>query len=164
MPPRPSACHARHPKALRLITAWSVGLAGLTGPAQAATGLAAPAACDLLWQVTLQPESEPRQLQVDLTFDAGSRSRSTLRLPGGWEAMSEFADSDKRLQAVAGDSTLRSIAHAPGERLQLRWRFVPSAASAQGSGTQLAANWFAVTGPSLLPWLGEADDANPPPP
>ena len=162
MPPRTSTCHARHTKALRLITAWSVGLAGLIGPAQAATSLATPAACDLLWQVTLQPESEPRQLQVDLTFDAGSRSRSTLRLPGGWEAMTEFADSDKRLQAVAGDSAVRSIAHAPGERVQLRWRFVPSVASAQGSGAQLASSWFAVAGQSLLPWPEEIDERNPP--
>ena len=170
MPPRPSTYPVHRAKALRLIAAWAVGLAGLTGPLQAATPSAAPlatpsatpATCDLLWQVTLQPESEPRQLQVDLTFDAGSRSRSTLRLPGGWESMSELADTEKRLQAVAGDNTLRSIAHAPGERVQLRWRFVPSAASAQSSGAQLASSWFAVAGQSLLPWPEEVDERNPP--
>lgn len=143
----------------RLCAALAACVLGLVSvEAQAAEA----AACDLLWQVTPQFAAEPRQLQVDMSFSAGPRSRSTLRLPDGWTALSEDTAGSSRLQAVVGDPTLRSVNHAPGERVQLRWRLTPTPNTAQSGGAQLAANWFAFAGLSLLPVPEEIDEANPP--
>ena len=83
-----------------------------------------PADCALAWQVELLPDTQPRVLRVTLSFDAGGRARSTLRLPAGWAAIDEGAENPAapQLQAVPDEPMLRRVAHGPTGRVQLRWR------------------------------------------
>ncbi len=164
---RPPPLHfapARWRRVIALLALLAIGQA-----ATAADGDAAPPpGCALLWQVTARLDATPRQLQIDMAFDAGPRSRTTLRLPSGWAAMVEArveADPSAKapkLQALADDPTLRLVEHASGERVHLRWAFTPSLDPAQSSSAQLAADWFAVAGQGLLPVPDELDARNPP--
>ncbi len=128
--------------------------------------VAAPdAGCALHWQVQVGPATGPRQLQVTMAFDAGPRNRSTLRLPGGWDTMIEDRTAPAnapRLQAVPGAPLLRSVAHAPGERVQLQWHYTPAVDAAQQGGARLAATWLAFSGLALLPVPDEIDERQPP--
>jgi len=149
----------------RLGPAFLGALLLATGAAAAEPAPAALADCALQWQVTPQLDSVPRQLLVEMAFDGGNRQRSTLRLPGGWaEVVDAQADSGPppRLQPVPDAPTLRSVAHAPGERVRLQWRLRLPAGSAAAGSTQLAARWFALAGLGVLPVPDELDERNPP--
>ena len=168
---RPPLLHfapARWPRVtalLALLVPLSMGL-GSAPAAAADSDNAPPAGCALLWQVTAKLDATPRQLQVDMAFDAGPRSRTSLRLPSGWAAMVELEANPPakapKLQALADDPTLRLVEHASGERVRLRWTFTPSADPAQGGSAQLAADWFAVAGQAVLPVPDDIDARNPP--
>ena len=171
-----------------LVCTWAAGLpaahaatdrpADLAGSAAtavpaAATDSAAPAdtpACNLLWQIKVQLGAAPRSLLVDMAFDAGPRTRTHLRLPGGWAGVIEATPAGPaapaaplpRLQAVADTPTLRTVSHAAGERVQLRWRLTPPADAAQGGSVQLADTWFALVGRGVLPVPDELDERHPP--
>ena len=153
-------------------------LAALCGLLTAAPALAAPddpAGCSLLWRVQVQLDAVPRQLQVSLAFDAGGRSASTLRLPGGWAGLVETTDPADtgtspmlgaqapapRLQALPNAPLLRRLAHAPGERVRLAWRLAAPGNGPAGTGVQLAASWFAFSGTALLPMPDDSDDRPP---
>ena len=141
--------------------------------ADPAFGLAPPAGCGLLWQLSVRLDTLPRHLLVEMSFDAGARTRTTLRLPSGWAGVVELAapgavevasaaSSPARLQAVAAAPALRSVAHAAGERVHLRWRLTPPADPAAGGSVQLFEDWFALAGQGVLPVPEEIDDRNPP--
>jgi hypothetical protein len=138
---------------------------------------AEPAACSLLWQIKVQLGAGPRSLLVDMVFDAGPRTRTRLRLPDGWAGVEEISVDTPasmaiggaalspllpRLQAVADAPTLRTVNHAAGERVQLRWRLTPPADLAQGGSVQLADTWFALAGQGVLPVPEEIDERHPP--
>ena len=116
-----------------------------------------PADCALAWQVEALPDAQPPAMRVTLSFDAGARQRSTLRLPAGWAAVDEGADNPgpARLQPVPDDPMARRVAHAAGERVQLRWRFaLPAAAGA-------AEHWWLASGLALLPVPDELEERLP---
>ena len=116
-----------------------------------------PADCALAWQVEALPDAQPPALRVTLSFDAGGRQRSTLRLPAGWAAVDEGADNPgaSRLQPVPDDPMLRRVAHAAGERVQLRWRFALQAAASP------AEHWWVASGLALLPVPDELEERLP---
>jgi hypothetical protein len=124
--------------------------------------------CNLLWQVSPELDRQPRQLRVSLRFDSGTRSRTTLRLPGGWTALEETtgltdlsgdrAAESPRLRPVPGAPALRSVAHAPGEQVQLHWRLTLDASSGRGGSAQAAGGWFAFSGQGVLPVPDELEE------
>jgi len=150
---------------LGLVTAWAALPAAATGgDANAGTD-----DCALLWQVTARLDAQPRQLLVSLRFDGGARSRTTLRLPGGWAGLQEQTDASgdsapdgPRLRPVPGAPALRTVAHALGERVRLHWRLTPAADAERGGGAQTAERWFAFSGPGVLPVPDELDERAPP--
>lgn len=157
-------------------------------PAQAAApeplaAATAPAGCALAWQLQWPDDTLPRRLWLDLWFDAGGRSRSTLRLPAGWDGLTEAGPAASpaastadpaagvgtvralRLRPVADEPTLRTLDHAPGERVHLRWRLkLPQAVAADlaSPDSMPPRRWLALTGQAVLPMLDEVDDRNPP--
>lgn len=151
---------------------WLARLLWLLGAAAAAPlALAADAPagdtddCALLWQVSPRLDAQPRQLRVSLHFDSGTRSRTTLRLPGGWAGLDELAGpasgaavDGPRLRPVPGAPALRTVAHAPGERVQLHWRLTLDALTGRGGSAQAAAGWFAFSGQGVLPVPDELDE------
>ncbi len=150
--------------------------AGAALPADPADLADPPPDCGLLWRVTARLDAVPRQLQVEIAFDAGGRSSTNLRLPGGWAEVTETtagqagqagqggqptAAAEPRLLPVPGAPTLRQVLHRPGERVRLQWRLVPAAGS-QASGVRLSARWLAFSGQSVLPMPLETDERAPP--
>ncbi len=186
--PTPALRWLRPCCAALLVCTWAAALpaahaapdrpADRVGPAAPAASAAptdnpAPAdtpACNLLWQIKVQLGAAPRSLLVDMAFDAGPRTRTNLRLPGGWAGVVETTPAGSaapaaplpRLQAVADMPTLRTVSHAAGERVQLRWRLTPPADAAQGGSVQLADTWFALVGQGVLPVPDELDERHPP--
>ena len=169
---------------LAALLAAMLGLA----PALATPAADEPTGCSLLWQVqvTSPRDGAAPQLWIDMAFDAGPRSRSTLRLPGGWAGLMDstgqgLPDSankpdratkpdsatkpgsagPSRLQAVPDAPQLRTVAQAPGERVHLRWRYSGPTDAAQGGSVRLAAGWFALAGLAVLPVPEELDERNP---
>lgn len=145
-PPRPGPARV-------LRAALAFGLATWLGTAGAATPPATAGECRLSWEV--QPAADPAAgLSVRLQFDAGGRSLTNLRLPGGWAPLQPAAGQPERLQPVADDPQLRQLRHAPDERVDLRWEFRPALAT-QAGGALLTERWFAFTGGTVLPWPDE---------
>jgi hypothetical protein len=170
--------------------AWlvaAVGSAQAAGPAGPTGGPGdAPGDCGLLWRVTALLDTLPRQLQVDMVFDAGGRSSTHLRLPGGWAGVTEAAIgsvgalvaevaevagratatataiAEPRLLPVPGAPTLRRVQHGPAERVRLQWRLLPTTDGTPTSGVRLAARWLAFSGQGVLPMPLEADERAPP--
>ena len=131
----------------------------------------APPDCGLLWRVTARLDELPRRLQVEIAFDAGGRSSTTLRLPGGWAEVTETAAGDvgllaaspgPRLLPVPGAPALRQVLHGPDERVRLQWQLVPATDGTQASGVRLSARWLAFSGQSVLPMPVETDGRAPP--
>ena len=158
---------------------WVAFVVWLAAVVAAGTALAAPSSdlndappdCGLLWRVTAQLDELPRQLQVEIAFDAGGRSSTTLRLPGGWADVTEtavggvglLADSPgPRLLPVPGAPALRQVLHAPDERVRLQWRLVRATDGAQASGVRLSARWLAFSGQGVLPMPVETDERGTP--
>lgn len=138
---------------------------GASGPAAAATAATEPGDCALLWRVTAMLDRQPRQLQVSLDFDPGTRSRTTLRLPSGWAALDEWtgptgetATDGPRGRPVPGAPALRTVAHAPGARVQLHWRLTLDAQTGRGGSAQAGAHWLAFSGQGVLPMPDEIDE------
>lgn len=168
---RPASLPSKNAPARRAAGRWRwtwllSGLATLVGTGQAAE---APHGCGLLWRVTARLESQPRQLQVEIDFDAAGRSSTTLRLPGGWADVTEMANGPAdtatvppRLLPVPGAPALRQVQHAPGERVRLQWRLVPTQGGPQASSAQLAARWLAFSGQAVLPMPVDIDERAPP--
>ena len=129
--------------------------AATAGPVPGAPPL--PADCTLAWQVELLPETQPHELLVTLSFDAGGRARSTLRLPAGWAAVDERAENPAgpRLEPVPDEPTLRRMAHASGERVQLRLRHTLTA------GAGATERWWLFSGQAVLPVPDELEDRPP---
>ena len=155
----------------RLLATWLALLGGLLGAAPAlAAATDEPTGCSLLWQlhITTSRAGAAQQLRVGMVFDAGPRSRSVLRLPGGWAGLQHStgpAASDGAItitQAVPDAPLLRSVAHAPGERVRLHWRYSGPADAAQGGSVRLAPSWFALAGLAVLPVPEEIDERKPP--
>ena len=149
----------------------AVVAAGTALPASSSDLADAPPDCGLLWRVTARLDELPRQLQVEIAFNAGGRSSTTLRLPGGWADVSEtaaerggrpFAAPQPRLLPLPGAPTLRQVLHGPGERVRLQWRLVPATNDTQASGVRLSAHWLAFSGQSVLPMPLETDERAPP--
>ena len=140
-----------------LLAGVLIGLAGARAGAADAPLATLPADCALAWQVQALPDAQPPALRVTLSFDAGGRQRSTLRLPAGWAAVDERADNPgtARLQPVPDDPTARRVAHAAGERVQLRWRFALPAAAGP------AEPWWVASGLALLPVPDELEERLP---
>lgn len=138
----------------RCLAAAALALITSLAGAQASDGSTPPdtGACATLWQVTPVLDGaggEPAHLQVALRFQGGARQQTALHLPGGWAALVE--SSPPRLRPVTGEAAWRSVAHAPGETVQLQWRLQPGAA-------MLSPGWFAFSGLAVLP-LPEGADA-----
>lgn len=140
----------------RCLAAAALGLITTLAQAQASDGTAPPdsRACATLWQVTPTLDGaggEMPHLRVALRFQGGARNQTALHLPGGWAALTE--PGTPRLRPVAGEPAWRSVAHAPGETVQLQWRLQPGAA-------MLAPGWFAFSGQGVLPLPEGADAAD----
>lgn len=154
---------------------WPVRLTRLAGAALTAAGLATAGGqalantgeCRLAWEVqpvasagpgpgaTTGTGSSPGTgFSVRLQFDAGGRSLTNLRLPGGWAAVQPAAGQPDRLQPVADDPQLRQVRHGPNERVDLRWEFRPDPGT-QAGGVLQTERWFAFTGGTLLAWPDE---------
>ena len=150
---------------------------------QALAATNVPPGCALAWQIQWPDDTAPRQLWLDLWFDAGGRSRSTLRLPAGWDGLTEAGPATSpaastsdpaagagtvhalRLRPVADEPTLRTLDHAPGERVHLRWQIrLPQAVVLDPANRDSTPplRWLALTGQSVLPMPDEIDDRNPP--
>lgn len=56
-----------------------------------ALGAGLAAACDLDYQITVKLDEHPRHLAVRLSFDAGGRSATGLRLAPSWAGVDDFA-------------------------------------------------------------------------
>ena len=152
----PGAGHCGGRAALRR---WAAGglanLLMLCGLAHAAGGPASasppplPADCALAWQVHLLPASTDGNpvgappdtppdtpmlgMRLTLSFDAGGRTLTHLRLPGGWQGLQDEPDAGApaRLPAVADDPSLRRVSHAADQRVTLRWQHrLPASAGA----------------------------------
>ena len=144
------------PRFLHCLAAAALGLVTTLARSQAGDGAAPPdnRACATLWQVGPAADlagaagGEPA-LRVALRFQGGARNQTALHLPGGWAALTETGTP--RARPVAGEPAWRSVAHAPGETVQLQWRLQPGAAL-------LAPGWFAFGGQAVLP-LPEGADA-----
>ncbi len=169
--PAPATPWHRPWRAAALACAWAAAVTGVYAASDGPVDTTPPdtPACSLLWQVKVQLGAGPRSLLVDMTFDAGPRTRTSLRLPGGWAGVLETTAGapspttpSARLQAVADMPTLRTVNHAAGERVQLRWRLTPVADPAQGGSVQLADTWFALAGQGVLPVPDEIDERRPP--
>ena len=176
MPPplhRPLASRGPAPgPGQRLAAAGAAVLLALAGLASAATGnptaapTPLPADCSLAWQVELLPDTAPRLLRVTLSFDAGSRPHSHLRLPAGWAALDDAPDppGQPQPQAVPDDPSLRRVAHAAGARVTLHWLHrLPVSVSkeaATAAGTATGA-WWLFSGQALLPLPDELADQPP---
>ena len=173
-PHRLQGAIGRRLAALTALVGCMLGMA----PALAVPAPDEPTGCSLLWQVhtTTPADGAARQLQVDMAFDAGPRSRTVLRLPGGWAGLQETTTPDTAghdtpqpgarrpglLQAVPGAPLLRAVTHAPGERVRLHWRYTGPTDATQGGSVRLAPTWFALAGLGVLPVPEEIDDRNPP--
>ena len=158
---------------------WVAFVVWLAATVAAGTALAVPSSdlndappdCGLLWRVTARLDELPRQLQVEIAFDAGGRSSTTLRLPGGWADVTETAvggvgllaaSPGPRLLPVPGAPALRQVLHGPDERVRLQWRLVPATDGTQASGVRLSAQWLAFSGQGALPMPVETDERAPP--
>lgn len=121
-------------------------------------------ACAVLWQITATPGSTdgaPLQLTLGLRFSAGGRSKTALHLPGGWAGLTELPaqpGDSPRLQPRAGEPAWRTLAHAPGETVQLQWLLQPASDATQGSHVQTTPTWFAFSGRGVLPMPDGAGD------
>lgn len=154
-----SPANSAEPALTSLVATQPVAPATLSAPTL--SNLPANGAdCPLQWTVTAQLATEPRHLLVDLVFDAGTRTRTTLRLPGGWAGLLPLGVDTP--QAVPDAPALRSVAHAAGQRVTLHWRITPSANPAQSSSAQLTPQWFALAGQGVLPMPDELDERSPP--
>ena len=153
-PARPSWRQARAGLGPVLLMLAGLGASPL---AAAESGGPLPADCALAWQVDLLPDTQPRVLRVTLSFDAGGRARSTLRLPAGWAAIDEGAENPAapQLQAVPDEPMLRRVAHGPTGRVQLRWRHsLPASVGADE-------RWWLFSGQAVLPVPDELEDRPP---
>lgn len=125
--------------------------------------------CALLWQVAVRLDTRPRQLQISLRFNPGTRQTTTLRLPAGWGALQDalapgapaLADG-AGTRPVAGAPALRNLAHPPGDPVQWTWQLTPAAADGLIGTVQLADRWLAFSGAGLLPVPDDLDERNPP--
>lgn len=98
-------------------------MAAAAGRAMAAT----PPACDIHWALRLPSDPADAALELTLTLDAGSRSRTELQLPEGSEIALLAEPGGPVLEPVPGRPLLRSLSHRPGERSSLRLRLRPGA-------------------------------------
>lgn len=155
---------------LRRLALLSLIGAMLIGAAHAAE----PAGCEIHWQITPHLDATPRHLAVTMRFDGGARARSELHLPDAWAGVEDYgaqlsalrADNpEHRIEPVAGKPALRTIRHAPGDRVVLHFT-VGSSAPDPDSTQQthldayralLAKDWFQFFGHGVLPTLGERD-------
>ncbi len=159
MPRMPLARSAR----LALLAARCALLLASTLPLQhavaqtAAPSLADDSSCAVLWQVTpvlASPSGASPYLRLRLRFNAGRRNQTALHLPGGWTGLTEVPSQPgdaPRLKTLPGEPAWRSVAHAPGETVQLQWLLLPNGDASQGGSTQLMPSWFAFSGQGVLP-------------
>lgn len=152
-----------------------------------AAGLLAPAighaatdpACDLHWQITPHLDTTPRHLAVSLSFDAGSRTRSSLQLPSRWAQVDDFgaqitglraADADQSVDPNTEQTAERTVRHRPGERVVLHYRVgspladaagAPARGQADSFRTRLGAHWFQAFGQALLVLPTDLDQRSP---
>ncbi len=137
---------------------------------------AANEVCDLQFRLRTVLDSQPRQLQMSMAFQAGARSRSSIRLPQPWAGVNDFAEHlgelrlanpAQRLQADAPAPDRRVIHHQPGERVELLYRITSPIQDADDTAprphrdsyrTQLGARWFQAFGHALFPTLLGAED------
>jgi hypothetical protein len=145
----------------------------------AAVRAADTAGCDLQWQVTPRLEAEPRRLDVSLSFDAGTRSRSNVVLPSRWAAADDVgasitdlhtADPAQQVEPVVGKPAERSIRHRPGERVVLQYQVRSPIADIDAAQprspadlyrTKLGARWFEAFGHGLLATLADVPEGTP---
>lgn len=143
--------------------AQAVPVATADATAAAATTASATNDCTLLWQVTPVPApgaGETPHLRLRLRFQAGPRNQTALHLPGGWSGLDEdAADGPPRLRALPGEPGWRSLAHAPGETVQLQWRTRAGTTGDTGGQVQLTPAWWAFSGLAVLPMPDGADEA-----
>lgn len=88
---------------------------------------AIPPACDWHWQLLL-PADLAAPIELTLTLDAGSRSRTELLLPEAAEIALLAGPGTPALEAVSGRPRVRSVQHRPGDRLALRFMIKPAPA------------------------------------
>ncbi|CAG0950905.1 hypothetical protein BURK1_00186 [Burkholderiales bacterium] len=95
---------------------------------------AAPARCDASWRIVPRLDASPRALDVDLAFDADTRTSTELALTREWGGVRDFADAfgawrvaaaHQRVEPAPDALTVR-VVHRPGERVSVRYRVTSS--------------------------------------
>ena len=61
--------------------------------AWATLSVAAEAPCDVSYRIAPRYDTQPRRLDVDMTFAAEQRSESWLRLQAGWAGIQDYGQS-----------------------------------------------------------------------
>ena len=156
-PPAPRSAAARR---------WLAALALLAAGAATTAARAAdpPPGCGLTWRVQARLDTQPRQLALEMIFDAGGRTETTLRLPTGWADLSETGDRPDgaaalpRLLPLPGAPALRRVRHAAGERVHLQWRLIPTGDGTTVGSARLDERWLAFSGQGVLPMPVDADE------
>ena len=160
--PHPVAHPLRHPRNAALIV-LAISLGVRTGaahgqvppPAHAASAPTAsepPAGCDWYWEFDLGTPMPGGEALLRMSFDAGSRTRTELRLPDA--AMLRPLADEPRVEPVAGQPSLRALVHAAGGRVSwsLAVRLAPGAPAVfapQAYAGALAAVLPLPTGPQM---------------
>jgi hypothetical protein len=100
--------------------AWLALLASAMASAQAIAATAADSAqaappdCSLLWQVSVPLGGAARSWRVNMDFDAGPRTRSTLRLPAGWTALTELPAGAQDSPPIVAPNVAPNVAPSTG--------------------------------------------------
>lgn len=144
---------------------WLVaGLLAVLG-ARAAT---ASSECELSWRITPHTGGSTRMLDVELTFPAGKRSETIVRLQPDWAGITDFPQQlggwSPGVEPMAEPYRWR-VRHLPGALVTLRYQAASALADPDANAplphqmlyrTQLGAGWFQFFGHAVLlqpePW------------
>lgn len=133
-------------------------------------------ACELHYSVTPDLTSTPRALQVELSFPAGARHETAVRVQSEWAGIRDFGQAFQSWQGLSAETAVRPadqagrwiVTHPDGATVQLRYRVAaslpdPDAGQPQDQQQlyrpQLGQDWFQFFGyavlPSVEPWGDE---------
>ncbi|MDM4765866.1 hypothetical protein [Pelomonas sp. SE-A7] len=133
------------------------------------------AACDLHYRVTPRYDTQPRRLDVELSFAAEGRRESWLRLSNGWAGIKDFGaslspagDQAAGVKLLPGEDIHRwKVEHGPEGQVRVGYQ-VRAALADPDDGktqnqdqlyrTQIGADWFQFFGYGVLPSVEAWDD------
>ncbi len=142
--------------------------------AWATLSVAAETPCDVFYRIAPRYDTQPRRLDVDMTFAAEQRSESWLRLQAGWAGIQDYGQSwhpspeqPSGVAVTPQDAHRWQVKHAPKGRVTVSYQILaalpdPDDGKVQAQDqlyrTQIGANWFQFFGYGALPSLESFDD------